>query len=328
MNDTSNDMSKQKRIFPFVFILKCWAILLITNSHFGCLYPVEVRRIATGGALGNLAFFFCSGFTLWFTNTASFGAYLKRRVVRIYPAIWLVAVLSSLLGDDIGIKELVYPTGHWFIGAILAFYVVYYFVRKYLANQIGYLIVILGLCMLLVYVLWLGPAWVLNTSTKFVWLYYLSAFLLGGYLAKKEAHGNRRRIWVDVPLFMGFWAGYYVSIYYLRSSMWLLVSIFFAFGALVFLFRLSTNEALIRMLRNKWSWPVVKFIASLTLEIYLVQHAVIRYCVDIDNGFRAPIALGAIVLSAFIVNRLAAVFMWVFRSDVKCQARQSPCQES
>ena len=45
-------------------ILKCFAAILITNSHMGILYG-NYSVLATGGAIGDSLFFFCSGFTLF-----------------------------------------------------------------------------------------------------------------------------------------------------------------------------------------------------------------------------------------------------------------------
>ena len=40
-------------------ILKFFAVLLITNSHMEPLYG-EYSQLATGGAIGDVLFFFCS----------------------------------------------------------------------------------------------------------------------------------------------------------------------------------------------------------------------------------------------------------------------------
>lgn len=41
-------------------ILKCLAAIIITNSHMDILYPC-CKALATGGAIGDALFFFCSG---------------------------------------------------------------------------------------------------------------------------------------------------------------------------------------------------------------------------------------------------------------------------
>lgn len=49
---------------PSIDILKFFAALLITNSHMGLLYPDSLAKFSTGGAIGDVLFFFCSGFTV------------------------------------------------------------------------------------------------------------------------------------------------------------------------------------------------------------------------------------------------------------------------
>lgn len=48
-------------------ILKCIAAILITNSHMDSLYG-QYSILATGGAIGDVLFFFCSGFTLFWAG--------------------------------------------------------------------------------------------------------------------------------------------------------------------------------------------------------------------------------------------------------------------
>lgn len=44
-------------------ILKVFAVFLVMNSHMELCYG-EYGFLATGGAIGDALFFFCSGFTL------------------------------------------------------------------------------------------------------------------------------------------------------------------------------------------------------------------------------------------------------------------------
>ena len=45
-------------------IVKCLAVILIINSHADIMYP-RMQVLATGGAIGDCLFLFCSGFTLF-----------------------------------------------------------------------------------------------------------------------------------------------------------------------------------------------------------------------------------------------------------------------
>lgn len=67
-------------------ILKCFAAIVITNSHMDILYP-KFGALATGGAIGDALFFFCSGFTLFLGRMGRFDNWYKRRINRIYPTV-------------------------------------------------------------------------------------------------------------------------------------------------------------------------------------------------------------------------------------------------
>ena len=45
-------------------IVKFLAVLMIINSHADVMYP-KYQVLATGGAIGDCLFLFCSGFTLF-----------------------------------------------------------------------------------------------------------------------------------------------------------------------------------------------------------------------------------------------------------------------
>lgn len=78
-------------------IIKFIAAIIITNSHFGNIYPSSLQPLATGGAIGDALFFFCSGFTLFLKPIGRFDNWYKKRISRIYPTIFAWAIISSFL---------------------------------------------------------------------------------------------------------------------------------------------------------------------------------------------------------------------------------------
>ena len=116
-------------MFQFVYWLKAFAAILITNSHYADIWPVS--RLAMGGHLGNCLYFFVSGFCLYSIRN-SFPGWYAKRIVRIYPALWIVAGINLLVGfwradgPMAYIHYLIYPTWYHFIASILVLYIVYY----------------------------------------------------------------------------------------------------------------------------------------------------------------------------------------------------------
>ena len=83
-----------------VDILKFIAAILITNSHMAELYPIQFKPLATGGALGDAVFFFCSGFLLMQSRSGDFFNWYKRRINRIYPTLFTIAIVSIVIFGD------------------------------------------------------------------------------------------------------------------------------------------------------------------------------------------------------------------------------------
>ena len=75
-------------------ILKAFAALLVVNSHMEAMYA-DYGYLATGGAIGDALFFFCSGYTLFFDRGGSFMNWYKRRISRIYPTVLVISLYST-----------------------------------------------------------------------------------------------------------------------------------------------------------------------------------------------------------------------------------------
>lgn len=87
--------SKQRDIS--IDIVKFLAVFFIINSHADMCYP-KFSALATGGAIGDALFLFCSGYTLFWGSLKRFDNWYKRRINRIYPSVFSSLLIASLLG--------------------------------------------------------------------------------------------------------------------------------------------------------------------------------------------------------------------------------------
>lgn len=119
-------------MFQFVYWLRALAAILITNSHYADIWPASA--MAFGGHYGNCIYFFLSGFCLYNIGK-SFPKWYAKRIVRVYPALWIVAVVNlavkfwSADGIMAYIHCLIYPTWYHFISSIMILYLIYYIIR-------------------------------------------------------------------------------------------------------------------------------------------------------------------------------------------------------
>ena len=81
-------------------IIKCMAAMLITYSHMDMLFPPQYAALSSGGAMGDVLFFFCSGYTLLLgRDDNGFFNWYKRRINRIYPTVFAWALMACVCFD-------------------------------------------------------------------------------------------------------------------------------------------------------------------------------------------------------------------------------------
>ena len=137
----------KKRFFEIDF-LRFFGPLLITNSHFELLYPNEIY--ATGGAIGDVIFFFISGFTLSLSNIGSFYKWFSKRVRRIYPSIFAWAIISYLIfNNERNIIDIIINGGGWFIKCLFIYYLIFFIIPKYFSKYKIHIYVLLFFCSVL-----------------------------------------------------------------------------------------------------------------------------------------------------------------------------------
>src|SRR5436190_187612 len=117
-------------------LLQCLAAILIANSHLEGLYPH--RWMAADGLLGNSIFFLLSGYGLMRSEqqgSRAFLPYYTRRLLRIYPALFLVVFAFVFLPSrgweswtwQSLIDQFIWPGKFGFIQKIVVYYALYYF---------------------------------------------------------------------------------------------------------------------------------------------------------------------------------------------------------
>lgn len=72
------------------------------------------------GAIGDVLFFFCSGYTLFLCRERRFDNYYKRRINRIYPTVIMWALLSSaFFNRHSDMINTIVNVGGWFVTCMM-----------------------------------------------------------------------------------------------------------------------------------------------------------------------------------------------------------------
>jgi hypothetical protein len=316
-----------------IIIIKFFATILITNSHYDSIYPI--RSLATGGSIGNSLFFMVSGYCLFKSNLPPFLEWYKKRILRIYPSLWILMVVNLLLrSDELNIHTIIFkfifPTNHWFISAIVIFYIAYYFIIK--SNSPKFLLVIFILLFIPYFYMYLNyldtTVWVIEGNGLFKWIFYFQIMLLGGIIKtnKNKLTFKTKKDSIILIMFLFLYFGFKYEIDTNRISMQLQFIIhittyfityyIYKFACSRFIQGIYTKKAFIE--------NIIVQLSGLTLEIYIVQGSIINLFHELMFPINFIIVTLVIILLAYIgkfaSGKLTNIAALVFNKSVKASS--------
>lgn len=291
----------------FIDLLKAFAAVLITNSHLADVWPISA--IASGGMLGNVLFFAVSGYCLTMPNRAGGGIHFLpwygKRIRRIYVSVWLIELVQWMIAGQLptasqAFKYFIFPTRYHFVASIMILYIVFYLVQLVMERwkvplRLIVVAYVIGITVFYLLVYDRSYTHVDVVEEPFIRCLFFGAMLMGMYFRQKESHPAS--ISGRTVAMLGFTTLYfaskiilshYESLHDAQILTWvtILLALYFIFDWAQGL-ELTLSEHL-----PAWIKKALHFVASLTLQIYLVQFLVI----DRVSGLPFPLNLGVIVI--------------------------------
>lgn len=262
-------------------ILKFLAALLITNSHMEILYG-EYSYLATGGAIGDSLFFFCSGYTLFLGDNTSFFNWYKRRINRIYPTVFAWMIVCCVVWKwQVNILDVILHGGGWFVECIMIYYVILWFVKRFCIKHLDWVFGISALIIGIRYFLaseavGLESMSIYGSTTFKYWIFFLSVLagaMLGLYRKRSVFTIGRPVVslcFLSLSVAL-FYLLYYFS--FISTLIWLqLLTIFPLIGVAFYLYKICNSSWVLNLYSKKIPGIIIKVIGGLCLEIYLVQY--------------------------------------------------------
>lgn len=319
-----------------ISLLKFIAALLILNSHMNWAYG-EYEILATGGAIGDVLFFFCSGYTLFLGRGGSFGIWYKRRIKRIYPSVFAFGLISFLFFSwSVSVDEVVLNGGNnWFICCIMIYYAILYYVRKYFFCHLDKVFLFFCLIVIIWYIFFFdGKETVyMYKSTYFKWCHYFLFMLQGAIMGKViSSEGRHDRICFNMFVSIGglllclfsfyglqILGGKMVIVSYLQ-----ILTLLPLYGIVFFIFHLARGQWLSALYNKKYLNMIVNFIGGLCLELYIVQMPILTgekgllpfgyHRDDIQCLFplNIPILVVVVFITAYITRSTGRIFSQTF----------------
>lgn len=287
-------------------ILKCFAALLITNSHMGMLYG-KYDFLATGGCIGDVLFFFCSGFTLFLkpmNGIKEFPNWYKKRFNRLYPPIIAVAFLGSLFfNDHYDVLHIAWPH-YWFVQCILIYYVAIFFIGSYMKNRILLLSILVAVSTAVwFYFVYKTPGFSIYGGHHIRWLLFFVFMLFGAKLGTMTDRIKCKPISDFILLILciiTFYALFIAGMKYDSIGILQYFSFIPLLGTMYYFYKVGDSNIFKRLYNSKVGNFIIRFIGGLCFEIYLVQFYLFT---DKMNGL-FPLNIVFMFLIIFVVAYL------------------------
>ncbi len=271
----------------FVTFLRALAACFITNSHYTGIYPSDI--IANGGLIGDVIFFAVSGYCLYNIKD-NFIQWYAKRIYRIYLPVLIVTVVYIVLGAYSLTEHslawyLVYPTYYHFIASIAILYIPFFLIMKWdkVKEHLPKIMLGIFLLALIYYILVYDKSYYHIDTVRewFVRILFFESMLLGAHFRKIDS-SVRNNFSIKYPVIMMIAFVFYFGTKIIFSKVTTLselqilnwVTIFILLWAVFRTFsgldgRLEKMPGFVK--------KTVKFVAEMTLEIYVVQYVIIDF---------------------------------------------------
>lgn len=298
-------------------ILKFFAAILITNSHMELLYG-KYSLLATGGAIGDVLFFFCSGFTLFLGRMGRFDNWYKRRINRIYPTVFAWAILGAFLfNQKVSMDYTIIHGGGWFVTCIMIYYVALYFIQRFMLHHLKWVFGAVGLICIIWYVMIERPAdYNMYGNTYFKWCHYFLFMLLGAIMGISQKQWNFH-LKTDLIKLITSTAIYYAILFagkkYVIISELQIVSLIPLLAIVYYFYKVCSNRTLKQWYSHRIMGWIISFVGGLCLEIYLVQYTLFTDKMNNIFPLNIPIMFIIILAVAYLLRCCARLFSQTFK---------------
>jgi len=254
----------------------------------------------------------------------SFDNFYKGRINRIYPTVFAAVAFKHIWWGtaDIHYGELLCLGT--FVSAIMVYYVLIYFVKKYLMEWLNMTLALVGLISLVVYLCWFpykyetGSEGLYGITTGYRWIPYFGAMLLGAIVGIKRKRMTYHARW-DFAKFMVCLVLFYgiqmVAKMYRPIAPWQIVSLLPLMALLVYLYKWCSCSWFNKIYETKWGNRTIMLVGGLCLESYLIQFTFFTDRLNHIWPMNILVIIIVILFFSYIVRCGARVFSQTFRTE-------------
>lgn len=286
----------------------------------GLLYG-KYAALATGGAMGNALFFFCSGFTLFlkpFNGVLGFPNWYKKRINRIYPSVFAIAIVLCTFFDEWHtINDIIINGGRWFVTLIMVYYVFLYFIGVFFRDKLNW-VMAFAILATIVWFYVTGMTYPFaddGLSSK--WFLYFMFMLLGSKMGMIDTSKQEKYQWRNLILVILSIVAYYVFVTLTirnQSIHFLHIFAFIPLLTMTYFFYLWANGSTAKSIyNNRVGNFIIRFIGGMCLEIYLIQNCLYTDKMNFLFPLNLLIMFCIIVVAAYLLRCFARLISQTFK---------------
>lgn len=300
-------------------ILKVMAVLCVLNSHMEICYG-NYSFLATGGAIGDALFFFCSGFMLFRGKSLRFDNFIKRRISRIYPTVFIVAIVGTLLfGKSDNIVSIILYGGGWFVSCIMIYYALIWLVKAVFFKYLNLIWIATLAIVILWFYLWFDHNGEISMygNNYFKWGFFF-IFMLQGAIMGLEPYKYKFDNFVILKLLCCILAWYSIFILnkyipFIASIQW--ISLIPLYGITYYTYVLCCAPFWTKVYNHKIIGQLIYIIGGLCLECYLIQYFIFTDKLNCIFPFNIPLIMLYVLFISYIINFLSTAFSQTFSKE-------------
>lgn len=215
-------------------------------------------------------------------------------------------------------KDVLLSGGGWFVSCIMIYYVILWFVRRYMINQLK-TVFALSTC---VVVLWffmmpIPDGFNMYGATYFKWCFFFLFMLQGAMLGRSVQQHAGSLFKYGLSLLVCIIAYYGLCALRLCPdySLFQIFSLLPLLGVTYCFYRGCNSAQMIKIYRHRlWGW-LIRFIGGLCLEIYLVQTSLFTDKMNAIFPFNIPIMFVIILIAAYLLRCLSRIWSQTFKEQ-------------
>ncbi len=294
-------------------ILKVFAVLAVLNSHMEICYD-NYKYLSTGGAIGDALFFFCSGFMLFRSNVLRFDNFIKKKIARIYPTVFVIALVTCLFfNNNQSIEWILRTGGGWFVNCIMVYFALMWIIQKFFIKKLSIVSIVLAIIIISTYYPFFNADSSLSIygNTYYKWIFFFAFMLQGAIIGMNiEKYKYTKKSLPLTLICIVAWYGILLANQKLGLfSEYIYISLIPLLGITYFGYKFCCAPYWSKIYNTNIGGQILYITGNLCLECYLIQFYIFTDALNFIFPLNIPLMMLIVLIVSYIINFMTNVLL-------------------